>query len=69
MLEAVITFLIWLLILGLVFYLVVWVLGILGVPIPPRAVQIVGAIIFLILLLWFVQALLGGGSLPRIGRL
>jgi hypothetical protein len=68
MLEAVIMFLIWLLVLGLVFWLVVWVLGLLGIPIPPRVVQIVGAIIFLILLLYFVQAVMGG-HLPRFGRL
>lgn len=68
MLEAVIMFLIWLLVLGLVFWLVVWVLGLLGIAIPPRVVQIVAAIIFLIILLYFVQAVLGG-SAPRFGKL
>ncbi len=66
MLEAVIWLLIWLLVLGLVFYLVVWVLGILGIAIPPQVVKIVGAIIFLIVLLWFVQAVLGGSGIPRL---
>lgn len=68
MVEAVIMFLIWLLVIGLVFWVVVWVLGILGIPIPPRVVQIVGAIIFLILLLYFLQAVMGG-TLPKFGRL
>ncbi len=68
MLTAVISLLIWLLILGLVFYLVVWVLGILGIAIPDQAIKIVGAIIFLIVLLWFVQAMLSGGpnTFPRL---
>lgn len=69
MLEVVITFCIWLLIIGLCFALVVWVLGLIGVPVPMQAVKIVGAIVFLIVLLWFVQAMLGGGSLPRLGKL
>ncbi len=65
MLVLVINFLIWLLILGLVFYLVVWVLGLLGIPIPGQVIKIVGAIIFLLILLWFAQAVLGGGHFPR----
>ena len=69
MLTAIISFLIWLLVIGLIFYLVVWVLGILGIPIPPRAVQIVGAIVFLILLLWFVQAVMSGGHVPTLWRM
>jgi hypothetical protein len=64
-LTSVIWLLIWLLIIGLVFALVVWVLrDILGLPVPMHVLKIVGAIIFLLVLLWFVAALLGGGSLP-----
>jgi uncharacterized membrane protein len=68
MLTAVISLLIWLLILGLVFYLCVWVLGLLGISIPDQVVKIVGAIIFLIVLLWLVQAMLSGGpnTFPRL---
>lgn len=67
MLVTVINFLIWLLVLGLVFYLVIWVLGLLGIPIPAQAIKIVGAIIFLLVLLWFIQAVLaGGGHVPRL---
>ena len=62
----VINFLILLLSLGLVFFLVVWVLGILGIPIPPKALQILGAIIFLVVLLWFLKVVLGGGHFPSI---
>ena len=69
-LTSVIWLLIWLLIIGLVFALVVWVLrDILGLPVPMHVLKIVGAIIFLLVLLWFVAALLGGGSfpVPRLG--
>lgn len=68
MLAIVINFLIWLLVLGLVFYLVVWVLGLLGIPVPAQVIKIVGAIVFLLVLLWFVQTLMsgGGGHVPRL---
>jgi len=69
MLAAIISFLIWLLVLGLVFYLVVWVLGLLGIPAPPMVIKIVGAIVFLIVLLWFMQTVLGhAGGLPTLWR-
>lgn len=65
MIVTVINFLIWLLVLGLVFYLVIWVLGLLGIPVPAQAIKILGAILFLVILLWFVQAMLSGGHFPR----
>ncbi len=68
MLVAVITLCIWLLIIGLCFAIVVWVLGLIGVPVPMNVVKIVGAIVFLIVLLWFVQAIIGG-HMPSFGRL
>ncbi len=68
MLVAVINFLILLLVIGLIFWLVVWVLGLLGIPIPPMVLKIVGAIIFLVILLWFIQAFVAGGGqhFPRL---
>jgi hypothetical protein len=69
-LTAVIWLLIWCLVIGLVFALVVWVLrDILGLPIPMHVLKIVGAIIFLVVLLWFIAAVVGGGSfpVPRLG--
>ena len=66
MLVTVINFCLMLLILGLCFVLVVWVLGLIGVPVPDRAVKIIGAIVFLIVLLWFLQAVVGGGHFPRL---
>ena len=67
MLSTIIVFLIWLLVLGLIFWIAVWVLGLLGIAIPPRVIQIVAAIVFLIILLWFVQAFVSGGHLPGVG--
>jgi len=68
MLAAVIWLLIYLLVIGLVFYLAVWVLGLLGITIPDPVIKIVGAIIFLIVLLWFVQAVMSGAPVG-FGRL
>lgn len=66
MLTAVISLCIWLLILGLCFAIVIWVLNLIGVPVPMHIVKIVAAIVFLIVLLYFVQAMLGGGHFPRL---
>lgn len=66
MIESIIWLLIYLLVLGLVFYLIVWVLGILGITVPPNVMKIVGAIIVLLVILWFIQAVLGGGGVPRL---
>lgn len=65
LLVAVVWLLIYCLVIGLVFALVVWVLrDILGIAIPMHILKIVGAIIFLLVLLWFVATLLGGGGMP-----
>lgn len=68
MLPTIISLLIYILILALVFYLVIWVLGIIGVTLPPKAVQILMAIFALIVILYLYQALVGGGGL-HLGRI
>ena len=70
MIATVITFLIYLCILALVIYLVIWVVrDVLGVPIPPKVIQILWVIVALIVILWLVQMVLGGGSfhVPHLG--
>jgi len=69
LLAAVIWLLIYCLIIGLVFALVVWVLrDVLGIAIPMHILKIVGAILVLLVILWFVATLLGGGMvMPRLG--
>jgi hypothetical protein len=63
MLAAVITFLIYVCILALVIYLIIWVLrDVIGVPIPPKVIQILWVIVALICILWLVNMVLGGGS-------
>jgi hypothetical protein len=47
-----------------VFYVVLWVLGKLGIDVPPKAVTIVWVIICLLILIWLIQALFGGGGMP-----
>jgi hypothetical protein len=44
------------------YYLVIWVLGQLGVAIPPMVLKIVMLIIGLLILLWLVTALFGAGD-------
>jgi hypothetical protein len=69
MLASVITFLIYVCVLALVIYLILWVLrDVLGLPIPEKVVQILWVIVALIVILWLVQLVLGGGGfrLPTI---
>jgi len=54
MLTSVITFLIWLCIFAIVIYL--------GVPIPPKVLQLIWVIVALIAVLWLVQMVTSGGS-------
>ncbi len=61
MIESVIMMLIYICIIALVFYLVIYVLGVLGVPLPPKVMQILWLIFGLIVVLWLVQVFLGGG--------
>jgi uncharacterized membrane protein len=70
MIASVITFLIYLCLLAIVVYIVIWVLGIIGVPLPAKVIQLLWVIVGLIAILWLVQMVLGGGSfhLPVIGR-
>jgi hypothetical protein len=63
MLTSVITFLIYICILAIVIYLIIWVLrDIIGLPIPPKVVQLLWVIVALIAILFLVQMVLGGGS-------
>jgi hypothetical protein len=50
-------------------YLIIWVLGEIGLSLPAQVIKILWVIVALIALLLIVQALLGGGGLPKLGRL
>jgi hypothetical protein len=64
MLASVITFLIYVCVLALVIYLVLWVLrDVIGLPIPAKVVQILWVIVALIVILWLVQMVMGGGGM------
>ena len=41
-----------------------WVFAKLGIDIPQQVYQIIGVIIVILILIWFVQALLGSGPMP-----
>jgi len=70
MLATVITFLIWLCVLALVVYLIIWVVrDVIGVPIPPKVIQILWVIVALVVILWLVEMVLpgvGGVHFPRL---
>jgi hypothetical protein len=58
--ESVITLLIYVCLLVLCAYLVIYVLGALGVALPPKVVQIIWIIVMLIVVLMIVRMLLSG---------
>jgi bacteriorhodopsin len=62
MLETVITLLIYLCVLALVVYLIIWVLGEIGLALPPQVIKILWVIVALVAILLIVRALLPGGT-------
>jgi hypothetical protein len=59
MLEAVISFLIYICIVAIVVYVVIWVLrDVIGVPIPAKVVQLLWVIVALIAILFLVRLIL-----------
>lgn len=67
MVEALITMLIYICILALVVYLVIWVLGQIGVALPPQVIKILWIIVALVVLLMLVRLVIGGGlALPSL---
>jgi hypothetical protein len=71
MLASVITFLIYVCLLAIVIYLVIWVLrDVVGLPIPEKVIQLLWVIVALIVILWLVQMVVGGGGfrLPALGK-
>ena len=68
MITAIITLLIYLCILAIVVYLIIWVLGIIGLPIPQKVIQLIWVIAALIAILMIVQFLAGAGGV-HLGKL
>lgn len=62
MLASVVSFLIALCLLAIVVYVILWVLEIIGVPIPAKVVQLLWVIVALIAILWLVQLVTGSGG-------
>ena len=50
------------LVIGLGYIVVQWALGLMGLTIPPRIVQIVFAIIVVVVLIWFIGDIVGSGG-------
>jgi len=68
MITAIITALIYIVLLAIVVYLILWVLQTIGIALPAKIVQLIWVVFALIVLLILVNLLLGGG-LPHLGRL
>jgi hypothetical protein len=66
MIEAVIYGLIYLALLVLAVYIVLWVVGELGITLPPQVVKIIWVVVVLVALLIIVQTVVP--SMPRLGR-
>ena len=62
MLETIITLLIYLCLLALAVYLIIWVLGEIGLTLPPQVIKILWVIVALVAILFIVQAVLPGGK-------
>jgi hypothetical protein len=56
-------FLIFLCILVGIGWLVIWVLGQLGIPVPPMVMKIALLVIGLLCLIWFLSMIAGGGGM------
>ena len=63
MLDLVINLLIQLVGLAIVVYLIIWVLGIIGVPLPGKVIQLLWVLVALIAILIIYRALIGASGL------
>jgi hypothetical protein len=61
-------FLVFLCILVGIGWVILWVLGQLGIPVPPMVVKIALLIIALLCLIWFLTMLAGGGGMVPMMR-
>ena len=69
MIASIITLLIYIVLLAIVVYLVIWVLGIIGVPIPEKVIQLLWVVVALIAILMLANMVIGGGlHLPALGK-
>lgn len=68
MLESVIMALIYLCVIAIVIYIVIWVLGQLGIAIPDHIMKIIWVIVVLLALLFILRTLLPGMGL-RLGMM
>ena len=66
--ETVIGLLIHICIVAAVVWLIIWVLGQVGVPLPAQVIKILWVIFALICILLIYRALVAGGGAPLLGR-
>lgn len=66
MIEGLIMLLIYAAVIAGVIYVVLYALGVIGVPLPGRVVQIVWLIFGLIVILWLFRLLVSQGGIPAL---
>lgn len=64
MIETIITLLIYAAVLAIIIYIVIYALGVIGVPLPGRVVQLIWLIFGLLVLLWVLRSV---GGIPGFG--
>ncbi len=65
LLIGVLHVLIYIIIAAIIVYAIIWVLGLIGVPLPDIIVKLLWAVVGLIALIMLIQLLLGGVPLGR----
>lgn len=64
MISALITLIIWLLVVGILYWIVIYVLDAIPIPDPPnRIIKVVLAVVLALVVLMMLVDLLGGGSI------
>lgn len=69
LIEAVIQLLIYIAVLALVVYLILWVLSLIGVPLPDQVVKIIWVIVALIAILLILRVLLPAAGIKLAGAM
>lgn len=63
MIESIITLLITICVIAILIYVVIWVLGLVGIVLPDKVVQLLWVIFALIVLLLILRIVMSGGGL------
>lgn len=67
LLMTILTLLLYIVLVAIVVYIIIYVLGAVGIAIPPKVMQLIWVAFALLVIIWLLSALFGGGmSLPTL---